>query len=894
MSSVAVTAGRRSRKIWILPVTALLLAAAVVVPPLVSLNRFHARIAASISRGIGRPVAMSSVKMHLLPRPGFEIADFVIAEDPAFGAEPILRSPQVTAYVRLLSLWRGRLEIARIGLDEPSLNLVRNNQGRWNFDSLLSQAAQVPQAPTAERHPRGLARFPYIDAGNARVNFKFGDEKMPFSLLNADLAVWLANPGEWRIQFAAQPARTDLSLDLANTGILRLEGSLRRAATLTRMPADLHVEWSNAPLGQLSRIFSGADTGWRGQMDATAEITGSADDAQLKVLAKLRGIHRAEFEPRHPLDTDIACQAEFTRVGRSLHAITCLAPTGDGHLLLTGSLQGIPKDLVPELSLEVNHLPVAEAFDGVRLVRSGFAPAIQAAGAIDGNFILRKTLPASSPEVTGHAVVNGLIVAAPAFEKPLTLPPLHFTINEAPAARPAHRPGQPVSSPASSPGTDATLLLEPVSLSPSAVAAGAPSPPLNLSGAFDPGGFRLHIAGQARVGEVLALGREFGLLRSRSVEFTPQGTADLDLSVSGPWLLPVTGQDHPGPSALDGAMRIHNAQLTGAFLAQPLQVGAAQAFFTGNQVRWTASALTYGLVHADGTLTYPAYCEAPPECRRHFTLHIAALDAATAQNAILGASRHGELVQQLLDRLASLNQDTPSWPNLEGTVQIGAVTLQKLAIHDLSASLAIKENSVQIQSLTGHALEGSLQLSGSMNVAAGTPAYEIEARLDNASIAAAAGLFDEKWGPGTIDLAATLNFAGFEPARLLSSMTGSYDWDWARGALPLETAAIAREASAGPAPPAPVDTLLSHFDHWVASGTIAASTLTLDKSAIESAAQAVPFTGTISFHRELNLASPDRSNTDHSSIPAPIQITGTLQHPQVAEPPASVPPQTAP
>ncbi len=190
---------------------AVLLATAIVAPPLISLNRVHRRIADSISQAIGRPVRMSSIKLRLLPRPGFEIADFVVEDDPAFGAEPILRSSQVVASVRLLPLWRGRLEIARIAFDEPSVNLVRNREGRWNFDSLLSQAAQIPKAPTGERHPGNLQRFPYIDASNARINFKNGDEKLPFSFFNADLAVWLENPGEWRIEFAAQPVRTDVA-----------------------------------------------------------------------------------------------------------------------------------------------------------------------------------------------------------------------------------------------------------------------------------------------------------------------------------------------------------------------------------------------------------------------------------------------------------------------------------------------------------------------------------------------------------------------------------------------------------------------------------------------------------------------------------------------------------
>ena len=349
MAAVSATGARAWY--WIAGGLVIALLAAIVLPPLIGLSRFEGRISDSIGRAIGRPVRMSAAKIRLLPRPGFEIADFVVEEDPAFGVEPILRCEQVTAYVRLLPLWSGHLEIARIGFDEPSVNLVRNREGRWNFDSLLTQAAQTPTAPTGDRHVRGVARFPYISASEARVNFKYGDEKMPFSFLNADLAVWLENPNEWRVKLTAQPVRTDLSLDLANTGILRLEGSLRRAATIREMPGNLHAEWSNAPLGQLSRLFTGGDAGWRGDLDVAADITGSADRSDLTILAQGRGIHRVEFEPREPMNVDTTCKAHFTRAIRALDDLTCLAPMGDGHLLLTGSVHDITGDADPRFRL---------------------------------------------------------------------------------------------------------------------------------------------------------------------------------------------------------------------------------------------------------------------------------------------------------------------------------------------------------------------------------------------------------------------------------------------------------------------------------------------------------------------------------------------------------------
>ena len=121
--------------------------------------------------------------------------------------------------------------------------------------------------------------------------------------------MWLANPGEWRIEFAAQPVRTDLSLDLANTGTFRLDGSLRHAATLSQMPMNLHAEWANAPLGQLSKILTGSDADWRGQLDVAADLTGEMDHAALKLTASGQSIHRVEFDPHEPLNVNVTCQA---------------------------------------------------------------------------------------------------------------------------------------------------------------------------------------------------------------------------------------------------------------------------------------------------------------------------------------------------------------------------------------------------------------------------------------------------------------------------------------------------------------------------------------------------------------------------------------------------------
>ena len=330
---------RPSPRRWILLAAVVLAVVAFVLPPLVNISRYQHRIADSIGRSIGRPVHISSVKLRLLPLPGFEFSDFSVEEDPHFGSEPILHSGSVVAYLRLLSLWRGRLEVSRIHFDDASLNLVREPNGGWNLASVLVQAAHIPNAPTGQRYAGSAPRFPYIEAENTRINFKQGNEKKPLSFLNSDLSISLAPGDEWEVHFRAQPVRTDLDLDLADTGVLRIDGTLHRAALLGEMPLNLKVEWSGVPLGQLSRLTLGRDIGWRGGLEVEAQVGGTAELAQINASLKVAGLHRSEFSPARPMDVATSCQASFRKESRSLEDISCTSPVGDGALLLTGSIQ---------------------------------------------------------------------------------------------------------------------------------------------------------------------------------------------------------------------------------------------------------------------------------------------------------------------------------------------------------------------------------------------------------------------------------------------------------------------------------------------------------------------------------------------------------------------------
>jgi uncharacterized protein YhdP len=325
-------------RLWMALAVVVLLVLALVVPPLISVNHYKGQITHLMAQSLGRPVWLSSVEVRLLPWPGFVLYDLSVAEDPAYGAEPVLHASTVTASLRLLALWRGRLEIDKISVDDASLNLVRAGAGRWNLDPIFRTAAAQTGVAIGGTGASGDAarRLPSLEATNLRIHFKNGAEKLPFSLINADLSFWQANPGEWRIRLRGQPARTDVSLYQEETGVVRMEASVRSAPALREMPVHLDLDWRDARLGQLARFVAGSDPGWRGDLAGDLHIDGTADAAQISMRLRASGVHRAEFAPAAPLDFDANCNLLYHYTRRSIENLACDSPLGDGRMHLSG------------------------------------------------------------------------------------------------------------------------------------------------------------------------------------------------------------------------------------------------------------------------------------------------------------------------------------------------------------------------------------------------------------------------------------------------------------------------------------------------------------------------------------------------------------------------------
>jgi len=872
--------GHKSRR-WLRPLAAAVavLLLALVLPPFISVNHYKSRITDLISRSLGRPVRLSNVGVRILPRPGFVLYDLSVAEDPSYGAEPVLHANEVTASIRLLPLLRGHIEIGTISVNEATLNLVRAGPGRWNLDTLFRTAA----GQTGSRPGAGSSvSLPSLEATESRIDFKNGVEKLPFSLVNADLSVWQENPGEWRIRLRGQPARTDVSLYLEETGVVRVEASVRRAPALSQMPVRLDLDWREAQLGQLARLVTGSEAGWRGDLTGQAHFDGTADAARIAVRLRATGVHREEFIPASPLDFDANCNFVYRYAQRSLENLVCDSPLGDGRIHLTGEKPGAG---APSFTVELNRIPVAAGLDALRTLRSGLQPDLEAAGTVSGQLVyaekqggdseaadrtkifggrVKKHAVEESGPLAGSLTVENLVLTGGGLTRPMQAP--KFALTPAATGTVLSRAFPAIATP---PTSDRR-----VEIAGNVVLPAGGAVPLTLALRFSLKGYQVAARGQASIPRAREMAHAAGISQSQILGSLAGEPLEFDLVAQGPWLkneefpmgeatpaevisVPATqtsvspGSSQPAPEGFDtltGTVTVQNANWKADYLANHLQISQATLHLEAGDLRWDPVDFSYGPLKGTATLMLPQGCpqEPEPSCPASlpptFSVVFGDLDAASLQTALLGARAPGTLLSTLIDRFHPAA--APPWPQVEGTLAADSLVLGPVQLENVRAGMEIRSDEAEARSLQAQLLGGQVQLTGSVHKPAtdrDKPSYSFEGEFENVDEKALGSLLGLRWTGSSIRGNGKVELAGYTGADLASSAKGTLHFETRYGSVAwLEKT----QREGGPEGDA-VPKALARFDHLTADATIADGAVTLGPSPIVFSGRQRPVTATI-------------------------------------------------
>ena len=258
-------------------------------------TRLQRKLTARLESVFGRSVEVGRYDFSLWGGPTLEAQSVTFGEDPRFGHEYFLHAESLTVRLRWQSFFRGHMELGAISLESPSLNLVRNAEGDWNVAEWLPKSAGTAAPSSATTTAPGMVLFGRIDVSSGRINFKRGDEKIPFALTDVNGYIEPDRSGRWTLNLEAVPARAAVLLQQAGT--IRVSGHVGGTSSRLR-PAVLDLAWDAASLSDLLHLARGYDFGVRGDMGLVVHAETEGNNWVLQGRAEIRRLHRWDLALR--------------------------------------------------------------------------------------------------------------------------------------------------------------------------------------------------------------------------------------------------------------------------------------------------------------------------------------------------------------------------------------------------------------------------------------------------------------------------------------------------------------------------------------------------------------------------------------------------------------------
>lgn len=747
-----------------------------------AIHQLRDRIANSIGAALGRRVDIDDVHFRVLPRPGFDLEGIVIYDEPSFGTEPMMRSQDVFAAIRLRSLFRGRLEIARLSATEPSINVVRNSQGQWNLARLIERNAQIPAAPTLKASSERRPGFPYLEATGARINFKIGPEKKSYALIDADVALWQDSENSWGARMKAQPMRTDFNL--TDTGRMLIDANWQRSRNLRLTPVRVAIAWENGQLGQITQLLSGRDRGFRGAVELTANLSGTPQDLKIDSRAVVNGFRRYDIVDNRILNLATGCTGRYSVGTGSFSDLSCDSLIDGGLLRLTGRIgltSSVPRtkagarapddrhddDWAYDLTLTAKKVPLSSGMALLHQAKQQLPADLTASGEIES--VIRAAREGAETEFTGSGTATDVRFIFNAGRDVLALGNVPLSLIGGPGTAGAKKimrakVREPEGAGSDQGPTEPHLRVGPASLQINT------APPVGVGGWVSASGYRFFLRGDLALKNLFRVETALGL---PSVRPAAEGDVKLDVAVSGNW------RGLAQPNAL-GTAQLRNVRAETHGLNTPIEISSAAVVLTPDAFSMNKVQAQTGDTHWTGSVSAPRHCA--PACVFQFDLTADRISAG-----VLGRWFTLQPAKRPWYRLLN-SADAPGRSPLlalraHGNLRVGRLELKKVIATGVATQLKVDQGKVEMTRLTAAVLQGTHQGDWTVDTSTSPPQYRGSGTLSNISLSQVAALMNDSWIAGSADGSLEFETSGENFAELNANANGKLRFTMRDGTL---------------------------------------------------------------------------------------------------------------
>jgi uncharacterized protein involved in outer membrane biogenesis len=395
--------------IILIAVVTVLFIAALAVPHLLNVNRYHDRIQAEVQKRVGRPVSLGQMQLSLIPL-AFRVRGATLADSPRAGAgKTFARADDLYIRIAGRALLRGRVEVHALELEKPHIELVRTADGVWNFADLGGQTAAAPNEKSQEL---ALDRVQIHDGQVALTDLQNQKPRAVYD--HIDLALTNYRPG--------RPFHIDVAAHLPGAGnqAVRLDATVGPVNDANRLatPIDGTLKLDQVAIASLQGFLATPALQGAGGL-ASGQTAVKTTDGTLTAQGSVRWdqpkLHGVDVGYPIAFDYEIAddLNAGLVRVSKGTLKLGATA------VAIAGTVNAGAQPVQIDLHVQAPDAPIAEmarlaaaagvAFDAHTKVDGRVQADVHARGAI------------TQPQMSGTLAAKNLQVSGAALKQPVTI-----------------------------------------------------------------------------------------------------------------------------------------------------------------------------------------------------------------------------------------------------------------------------------------------------------------------------------------------------------------------------------------------------------------------------------------------------------------------------------------
>jgi AsmA protein len=145
-------------------VLVILFAVVLLLPPFINLGVYKVRYLPLVEQALERKVDVGEVRLRLIPAPALRISSLNVSDNPSFSKDPFFTAEQARLKLKFWPLLKGQFQVDEFILEKPSINLVKQPNGIFNFSDIgkkkdKTEKKEKKEGPRKTKEPIKLSEL---------------------------------------------------------------------------------------------------------------------------------------------------------------------------------------------------------------------------------------------------------------------------------------------------------------------------------------------------------------------------------------------------------------------------------------------------------------------------------------------------------------------------------------------------------------------------------------------------------------------------------------------------------------------------------------------------------------------------------------------------------------